>query len=381
MTFPPRLAAAFLSPLLAAAIIASAQDRPPLTPEAWLKAVETHEPDRADQVAIDVGRASNGELRAVLDAVSRLARDGAMNAVLERGAWLHADIALLVPDAGGPPFDHRRQGVILASDGRGLGVGIGSRHLEFAWALLGAIKPSPAGNEAVRRWYQAISAVLLGFSRLADAAVQLDDARWLFPGEAWVAFDLGCLNETWAAPRVQQVVRSWRAESPRPAIADERTQLVRAERHFKQTLEIDPDFVEARLRLGRVVGLDGRHDAAARELERVIDAGPGPVLAYYAHLFLGHEYEALGRPDAAREQYERAAALYPRAQSPYLALSHLARVRGDAAGALDAVHRILDLPAGEEGREDPWWVYHLGRGRDAGAILDEARRLAVGGGR
>jgi len=380
MLSPSRLAAVVLPPLLAA-VVAAGQDRPSLTPEAWLKAVEAHEPGEADRVAMDVGRASSRDLLLVLEAVTKLAKHGAMNATLERGAWLHADIAMLVSGADGPPIDRRRRGVYLVEDGRGLGVGAGSRHIEFGRALLGAIRPSPAESEAARRWYRAVSAELLGRSLLADAEVHLGEARQLFKREAWLAFDLGCLHEVWAAPEIQQIVGSWTALPKDYPIADQETQLKRAERYFKEALDLDPGLLEARLRLGRVIGLGGRHSAAVGELERVAGAGLEPVLAYYAHMFLGREYEAVSRPDLAREQYERAAARYPRAQSPHLALSRLARVRGDAAAALDAVHRILELPSGEHEREDPWWVYHLGRGRDADAILGEARRVAVGGGR
>ena len=65
----------------------------------------------------------------------------------------------------------------------------------------------------------------------------------------------------------------------------------------------------------------------------------------------------MGQYDAAFDAYHRAAALSPTAQSPWLALSHLARRRGDRAAALRALQQVFDLPS-EPDRDDPWWRLH-----------------------
>ncbi|MBZ5499998.1 MAG: hypothetical protein LAP85_26675 [Acidobacteriia bacterium] len=95
-------------------------------------------------------------------------------------------------------------------------------------------------------------------------------------------------------------------------------------------------------------------------------------------LFLGHEQEALGHDDAAREQFERAAMLYPTAQSPLLALSHLAGGAGDPAGMLPAMKQVLTLPVMDPKREDPWWDYNVAHVRNASELVAEMRK-AFGG--
>jgi tetratricopeptide (TPR) repeat protein len=102
-------------------------------------------------------------------------------------------------------------------------------------------------------------------------------------------------------------------------------------------------------------------------------------LQYYANLYLGREEQALGRRDAARAAFERAASLYPRAQSPYLALSQLARRYGDRPGAWVALQPLLGLPARAPDREDPWWDYYGSAGRHADALLAELRTPFLAG--
>src|SRR5207247_8011220 len=102
---------------------------------------------------------------------------------------------------------------------------------------------------------------------------------------------------------------------------------------------------------------------------------PDDPLRYYGELFLGAEEEALGHFDAARDGFERAAALFPSAQSPLIALSELAKRRGDRAGALAAIDRLFKLPpAGHDERDDPWWSYHTAQARNADQLLDALRR-------
>ena len=62
-------------------------------------------------------------------------------------------------------------------------------------------------------------------------------------------------------------------------------------------------------------------------------------------MFLGAAEEGSGRFDQARAAYESAAAPFPAAQSPLLALSALATRRGDRTSALKHIQRLFDLPA------------------------------------
>src|SRR5262252_4818577 len=101
---------------------------------------------------------------------------------------------------------------------------------------------------------------------------------------------------------------------------------------------LDPAMTEARIRLGHVLLARGRPQDAAEAL-RAADTANEPTELQYFHA------KSLGRVKQARESYTRAATLFPRAQSPYLALGALATRRGERATALKETQRLFDLPA------------------------------------
>jgi tetratricopeptide (TPR) repeat protein len=139
---------------------------------------------------------------------------------------------------------------------------------------------------------------------------------------------------------------------------------------------LKPDATETRMRLGRTLGRLGRHADAAVELRQAVAANPedDPLMLDYGELCLGAEEEALGRHDEARSAYEHAAAQYGLAQSPLIALSQLARRRGDRAGALRAIEHLFALRPEAIEREDPWWTYHVAQARNAETLLEELRK-------
>jgi tetratricopeptide (TPR) repeat protein len=121
-----------------------------------------------------------------------------------------------------------------------------------------------------------------------------------------------------------------------------------------------------------------RHADAVLDLQRARELSTDREQSYYIGLFLGREEELLGRFDEARGHFEAAAALFPRAQSPWLSLSRLAAYRGDVSGARQAIDSGLrDVPG--DYSEDPWWIYDLGPGRYAGAMLRQIYEAAGGG--
>jgi tetratricopeptide (TPR) repeat protein len=171
----------------------------------------------------------------------------------------------------------------------------------------------------------------------------------------------GWLYEGLASPRVQLVVQRARLSTGMSyAIGSADANFRRAERFLRRAIELDERALEARVRLGRVLGQQGRHEDASRELQRAAADASENRFAYYAHLFLGAEEAALDRLDRAREAFERAAALYPGAQSPALSLSLLARRTGDRAGAARILERALAAARGESDRDDPWRGYDEG---------------------
>jgi len=381
----------------------------------WLTAVERHEPGKVDGPALAISGWSRFELdaawadlRALLDRasgmVSRNQRSGDAattktgsgpltladvkdllgltddelrrrdpTRIVKRAAVLHADLAVFV--SFGLLVDHSRgYRTFLVDDGRRVGSDTRCYHWDFGRALLDAVKPDPGGDGMVRLWYWASSAFMTSRGDLAALEAHVERARNLFPMDAAGQFFSGVLHETFASPRIQAAIRGTTTE-----IGSDESESRKAARFFRQTIALDPAFVEARLRLGRALGFAGRHADAAAELQAVASATDDPVLQYYANLSLGREEQALGHPDEARSAFERAAALCPRAQSPYLALSQLSRRYGDKAGARRALQPVLDLPARESEREDPWWDYHISAGRHADVLLTQLRKPFLAG--
>jgi tetratricopeptide (TPR) repeat protein len=313
------------------------------------------------------------------------------NRLRKRGAMLHADVALLVPPSSEPipnlpptttSRDRSREGPgpsILISDGRQLGMREAGLHWDFARTLLDTVTPDPSRDETVRLWYLATAAWQILHREFTYAVPHLERARAIFPADAPIFLISGGLYENFASPRIQEFIRT----TALPAgvsinVPSERANLRRAAAFYRRAIDLDPALTEARIRLGRVLGLQGQHEGAIRELQPV--DGGGSLLRYYTAMFLGAEEEALGHADRARDAFGTASALYPQAQSPYLALSRLAWRSGDRGGALRAIQPVLALSVDEDVRQDPWWQYYDGTGRDAETLLDRLRGLFRSGG-
>jgi tetratricopeptide (TPR) repeat protein len=394
--------------------------------EKWLDAVERHKPGEADasvgeikpwgpqevdELLIDLNtllvlmhnervtvffRASSGSRRptAIFYTSSQLDRlrlralnekiRNDENRILKRGALLHTDIAAQLPfetrsPREEPPVRSQRL-VVYFDDGRRLGFENAAEHWRAARLLLDKVrpkdsrdgKPDPARDEIIRSWYRVTIAYQQRIQQYELG--HLERALELFPDDAELNFFNGCLHETFASRRIQSVFHA--VSLPKGItfnIGSERSELRLAEASFRRALERGPDLAEARIRLGHVLGLIGRHSDAADELRRAISTTGDPLLLYYGQLLLGGELDASGDRERARDAYERAALLFPRAQSPRLALSHIANRSGDRRGALDAIQSVMGPPADEFDRADPWWTYHMEQGRSAEVQLAKLR--------
>jgi tetratricopeptide (TPR) repeat protein len=395
--------------------------------ETWITAVNEHQPGMDDAPLETVaafsmvqradlsagmslfvrGLENKGALGSLEDAQMRVtllglraAQHPDMLVFLKRAALLHADAAIARPsnaiDAGPPdaaPGSRRREPAAetplltqhrlpAGEDGRGLGEVVASWHWPFARFLLDIVEAAHPRDTFVAAWYHATSALLLARRAYGELAPQLERARTLLPADPHSLFDRACYAETLGLPVVQAFVEDRPAAPPRGAsmnwtarpppalsgIPDADVANGEAERLFRRVLAIDGTYVEARVRLARMLDLRGRHDEALTQLTAALAGAPAAPVAFYAHLFAGRAAQNLGQLAPARDHYAAALALFPGAQSASLGLSQVEVLRADVRAALAP----LRAPRSDE-PPDPWWKYHLGAGRDVEALLAALR--------
>jgi tetratricopeptide (TPR) repeat protein len=401
--------------------------------KAWFTAVERHEPGRSDAAAVEIaawsptdlnelsadliiflGRIDGAHLfkprarplprhsrprpRPVVEAIRALAAEllrgtgpEVSNQFLKRAALLHADVAMLrprmdtqtslpeQPDDSRPVRSRPSSGPIVVNTDDGLAGDLErpTLHWQLGRTVLSAVAPEPAQDETVRLWYRASVAYLQAQERYGDCHLHLTPTLEAVPGDPRLLFYAGAMHEAYASELLQQAARSMESRGMRTVLRSDDNELEEAEKYFRKALEADAGSAETRLHLGRVLGLRGRHREAATELRLAIPSLADRQLEYYGELFLGRQEVNMRNRQAAREHFERAAGLYPRAQSPQLALGLLARAHGDRPGALHALRNVMALPPDEEYREDPWWEYRLSHVRNVDALLEQLRRPFV----
>ena len=350
-----------LASLLFAASGAAAQE-PNDRLAQWQAAVKSHQPGTTGKAVLAVADWPGFELEETILDVKRLARSfdkdrrDEANDLLLRGAAMHADIARLLPYdlARQSP---RQQRIFIVSDGREQGTRYVSLHWDLGRSLLDAV--SPPTHPAVLQWYQQTATDLMTMLSLAEAAIHLPRARRIFPNDPTLLYLSGLLHERFSSASLQAAAEAVISGNTGVTSVDSaRVEQTRAERFFREALVFRPDHLESRVRYGHVLGELGRHAEAATALRTAIGQGASGRLLYWALLFLGKQEEMLGNGDGARADYERAAGLFPRAQSPRLALSQLARRAGDRRAAQRQLAELAELPADERQREDPWWDYY-----------------------
>ena len=311
--------------------------------------------------------------------------DGRENQLLRRGAMLHADIAMLAPDAGSAGSGGLVRYHLPMNDGRPGKVVTTVNHFEMGRRILDRVSVreksnstprGPESDEWARLWYVATISHMLAEGDLTP--LHFERALAIFPKDAEVLFLSAVMHEVLAGPRRQAAMRT--ADVPVGAkfpIGTRREELADAERLYRRALDSAPEFVEARIRYGHVLGQRGRHAEAVNELRKTVSA-KSPLLQYYAALFLAGELEALGKEDEARSEYGRAADLFPGAQTPRLALSRLASGPDRAAAREKLVTLALQEPVGG-GRDDPWWQYDVAPGRATEAVFAVLHRMLAAG--
>ena len=146
--------------------------------------------------------------------------------------------------------------------------------------------------------------------------------------------------------------------------------LRRAALAYRRALSTDPQYLEARLRLGWVLFLNNSAGPARQQLEGVRARATRDDLRYLAHLFLGAIDEHDHRIDDAVREYEAAHTIAPSHQTALIALIRIEHALGhlDRARALAAAYAALPRTTDDD---DPWWRYNMGE--TSGELVEWAR--------
>ena len=229
---------------------------------------------------------------------------------------------------------------------------------------LGSIDLKKSGLPAVpaqfrRLWFLTVISVMENGGRMAIAQAYLENARAIFPRDPEFLLLSGICEEMRASNRLTMLSEG-----------DRRTARGYAEVYLRASLELAPERLETRLRLGRVLSQRDRA-AEARPLLVTVSVAPDARLSYLASLFLGRLEDSAGNPAAAAKWYAGAAAKMPSAQAAVIAGSELQHRAGDRHDA------AVSLAAGVgTDRNDPWWGYLFGEYWRIDIYLNAMRRMA-----
>ncbi len=368
----------------------------------WIDAVRAHQPGVVDPPLLRIATTKPRDIdliRRKLRPVLRdlYPRDDVRNEILRRGAILHTDIAVLLPEqaaaftqadvtpqidpyARRPQTTVRRDSTVYSMDGEMVATASDSAHWWMASELLKGILPFAGGDPFVARWHRAVIVHFEAIQLFGSANYAIDRALEVVPDDPWVSFYAGVVDEANASPIIQSIPIARPAVRKTFAFRAPADEWGRAEAFFRKSV-LGGGPIEAEVRLGRVLGKLGRHADAEATLKAVIPRLTDVRLRYLANLFLGVEASELNQAAAARTAFDAAAALFPTAQAPLIALSDACWRAGDRAGALSALARLQQLPDDSDGRTDPWVGYFNAFAADADDQLAAVRAAVTGGNR
>jgi len=150
--------------------------------------------------------------------------------------------------------------------------------------------------------------------------------------------------------------------------------LARAADLYRSALAIEPGFAEARLRLGRVLGIQHHTGEAIAHLERARLRTTDARLLYLASLFLGEIQEAAGDSKAATTAYRAAIQSRPDALAARVALARLLQASGRFTEAGQVLREKLSARPVQRPARDPWQEYFRGSPEDLVRELSALRQ-------
>ena len=358
----------------------------------WLAAAGAHRPGAIDE---PVRMVAGWSREHAITTVTRALRQSTDTALLIKGLALHTDAAIAERAAVEAGTARGTRSQLL--DGQSTGRAPRSLQWEVGRLIANDLATRPAGvgpNGAIpdgvgpaRTWYQASSAVLQQWVDLGALRLHLEAGLRVFPTDATLLVYRATLHQAYADPRIQIWVEEdvWppqnldaygrstkRADVMR--IGSPSRELAIAEGDLRAALAVEPECVEARVRLAHVLLAKGEPQEAATLARSAGATSPPPFLDYYAHMVLGRAEQALGRRTEARTAFERAAARFPAAQSARVALSVLAVADGRSGDGVAAL--VATSGPGVEPGDDPWWSYLRRHEPEAAALLTAFRARA-----
>ena len=133
---------------------------------------------------------------------------------------------------------------------------------------------------------------------------------------------------------------------------DEPTRFARSPSQMQAIVALEPLMAipevaaEAHMRAGMIQLTVSDHAAALRAFEAAMPIAKETAVKYIALLNAGRALEALGRPEEAERQYQRALELVPEAESATVALTSLQFMRDDREAAVAQIDRVFNrLPS------------------------------------
>lgn len=218
----------------------------------------------------------------------------------------------------------------------------------------------PVAPEFRRLWFLAAITALEHAGRPTKAEQYLENARILFPHDADILLLSGIVQEMRASGRVANV-----------SDGDRKKALGYAEVYLRASVELAPERLEAKLRLGRVLQQRG-HAEEARSLLTAVSGAPDARIAYLASLFLGGIEDAAGNQADAAKWYTRAGVIIPSGQAARLAASELLHRAGERQQAAAALPSAI----GPDNSADPWWSYTFGEFWRTELYLSALRKMS-----
>ncbi|MEZ5316614.1 MAG: hypothetical protein R2752_04370 [Vicinamibacterales bacterium] len=235
-------------------------------------------------------------------------------------------------------------------------------HLLVEWACE-RLRAAPVPDEFERRWHHAVATLMAGAVQPAPMEVHLTHALARVPDDDALVMDRAVAAELRAGPDI----RSTSGLKPPGA------QLNVVTARLEQAAGHPADREEAHLRLGYTALRRGFPNEALVHLDTAAGSSDA-VIRYLAQLLRGRAFDKLQRPNDAVSAYEAATETVPGAQTAVIALAAAYSRQGDPVRSAEVAERALAL---DPTIQDPWLYYGQGDFRHWPRIVADLQALML----